>query len=394
MRLLRILGLAALLGLVGCFESDLSVGTVSEQGFVLSDRARFDSKIVLRAAPGKYGPMFLETYGLVGADSTGTTYQFGGLFPYGLINPSTSWIDSELWVDYLVGSPTLVFWDLRSLFHATEYGAENWLDLDLCEDLPKSVFETAKANGQNPVEHHPLLRVGRFIFATAQNPGFGHMSVSRSGLALVRMGDLSSQVGGCSRFEEADAALAAKWIDLPPYNFNPGDASQIMGRITSVVESDFGIYVSYWLQGAPETPNMYRYYLASIDTAGTPRILDSSTTTYYTDLFRSGSRAIAINDRSDLFELTSSDAHPTPLPYKWSPTTYPACRAIEARCVLTASDRLYVMDSMTFEVRALDATGLEGNQITGVVQYKDTVYVSTLSGVFTKPVARFFDPAK
>ncbi|WP_375447847.1 hypothetical protein [uncultured Fibrella sp.] len=42
----------------------------------------------------------------------------------------------------------------------------------------------------------------------------------------------------------------------------------------------------------------------------------------------------------------------------------------------------------------LDNTGLYGNQITSVATFRNTVYVSTLSGVFTKPVRTFLTPKK
>lgn len=395
MRLLKILGLSSLLGLVGCFDSTASVGSSSSPGFVLSHRYLFDAKIVLRSAEGRWGPMFLMTHGLSIRDSSGDRYRIGGLFPYGVVETNTPWIDMDLWVDYQAGMPRLDFWDLRSPYQAAARGTTNWIDLDQCADLPKSVFQTAKATGQNPVEHHPLLRVGRFVFATAQNPGFGVMSVSRPGIALVRMGDIATRVGDCSRFEESDAALAAKWIDLPPYKFDPGDTTRISGRITSVVEADFGVYVSYWLQGAPETPNSYRYYLTSIDTSGNARILDSSLAKPFNSLFRAGRRILAIRERQDLFELnTAASAPPQPLQRTWKGLAHPPCRDIEGRCVLATADHLYLMDSSTFDLQELDTKGLETNQITGVVHDQDTVYVSTLSGVFTKPLARFFEPVK
>jgi len=43
----------------------------------------------------------------------------------------------------------------------------------------------------------------------------------------------------------------------------------------------------------------------------------------------------------------------------------------------------------TFSTVELDNTGLYGNRITSVAQFRNTVYVSTLSGVFTKPVRTF-----
>ncbi|MBO0933465.1 hypothetical protein [Fibrella aquatilis] len=42
----------------------------------------------------------------------------------------------------------------------------------------------------------------------------------------------------------------------------------------------------------------------------------------------------------------------------------------------------------------LDRNGLEGNQITSIAQFRNTVYVSTLSGIFTKPARTFLTPKK
>ncbi|MEZ0539409.1 hypothetical protein [Fibrella arboris] len=42
----------------------------------------------------------------------------------------------------------------------------------------------------------------------------------------------------------------------------------------------------------------------------------------------------------------------------------------------------------------LDNTGLYGNKITSVAQFRNTIYVSTLSGVFTKPVRTFLTPKR
>lgn len=395
MRSLKFLAISSILCLSGCLDSTSSVASAPSPGFVLSPRYLFDAKIVLRAAEGRWGPMFLMTHGLSIHDSSGALHQFGGLFPYGMVNTGTPWIDKELFVDYQTGRPTLSFWDLRTPFKAASLGTTNWIELDQCEDLPKSVFQTAKENGQNPTEHHPLLRVGRFVFATAQNPGYGRMSVSRTGVALIRMGDLSKKVGECSRFEETDEGLAAKWIDLPPYKFDTGDTTKIMGRILSAVESDFGIYLTYWLDDTPANPNLYRYYLASIDTAGVARVLDSSLLKPITQLIRVGGRILALGQENSVFELNPrSNSAPVPLARLWKIWAFPRCYDVEGRCVLSSSDKLYLFDTSSFETRSIDATGLETNVITGVVSHQDTVYVSTLSGVFTKPVSRFFDPAK
>lgn len=48
----------------------------------------------------------------------------------------------------------------------------------------------------------------------------------------------------------------------------------------------------------------------------------------------------------------------------------------------------------TLSAVELDNTGLYGNKITSVAKFRNTVYVSTLSGVFTKPVRTFLMPKK
>lgn len=393
MRLVKFLAISSILGLSGCLDSTSSAASTPSPGFVLSQRYLFDAKIVLRAAEGRWGPMFLMTGGLNVADSTGTTYELGGTFPYGSVDAATPWIDKDLWVDYDAGMPRLAFWDLRSPFQAAAWGVTNWVDLDRCEDLPKSVFQAAKDSGVNPVEHQSILRVGRFAFVPVQNYR-GHLTISRPGIALVRMGDISQRTSTCSKFDDANAVLAAKWIDLHPYRFDLTDSTRIQGKFLSAVESESGIYLSYWTQGDSITPDKQRTYLAFLDTTGNMRILDSSTTSYYAKLFRFGQKTWAIRDGGEISELPSPTASPIKKNMTWKGFAAPPCRDIQGRCVLHAEDLLYTLDTATFAIKPLDASGLGGNQITGVVQHKDTVYVSTLSGVFTKPVSRFFDPPK
>ncbi len=45
-------------------------------------------------------------------------------------------------------------------------------------------------------------------------------------------------------------------------------------------------------------------------------------------------------------------------------------------------------------ITELDNTGLAGNSITSVAAFRNTVYVSTLSGVFAKPIRTFLNPLK
>lgn len=393
MRFVKFLAFATILGLSGCLDSTSSVASTPSPGFVLSQRYLFGDKIVLRAASGNSGPMFLMTGGLNVADSTGTTYELGGTFPYGAVDAATPWIDADLWIDYQVREPRISFWDLSNPFRSAAYGAANWLDLSQCPDLPKSVFQAAKDSGVNPVEHQSILRVGRFVFLPVQNY-WGLRSISRPGIALVRMGDISQQTSICSKYDDANAALASKWIDLHPYRFDVTDSARIQGKFLSAVQSESGIYLSYWTQGDSISPDKDRTYLAFLDTTGNMRILDSSTTSYYAKLFTFGKKTWAIRDGGEISELPSPTASPIKKNATWNGLAAPPCRDIQGQCVLHAADLLYTLDTATFAIKSIDASGLGGNQITGVVQHKDTVYVSTLSGVFTKPVSRFFETAK
>ena len=64
--------------------------------------------------------------------------------------------------------------------------------------------------------------------------------------------------------------------------------------------------------------------------------------------------------------------------------------------IVTAMDVLAVMDievsgtDITYRLRELENTGMEGNLITTLMSWQGKVYAGTLSGLFTKPIEDFF----
>lgn len=390
---LRLLPLLATVLLSGCFESASSASPEVSSGFVPSPSFQFDSKIVLRSEPGRFGPMFLETYWLDMKVSSGSRTQIGGNFPFGAVDASTPWIDSDLWIDYRVGTPTIEFWNLDAVSDGVASPMPGILQLEECGTVPPTVFKAAKDSGVNPIEHQRILRVGRYAFLLAQNFA-GYKTISRPGIALVKMGSSMTTANGCTGFDQAGSAFGVKWLDLHPYESGLGDSGSYRGKFLAATESDSGIFLSYWTQGDSATPDRFRMYLAFVDTAGRSRILDSSTTSFYAALFRQGNRIWAVDDGSRVYNIPEAGGRPLPRSGTWSLSIAAQCNIVQGRCVLSSMDRLYSLDTSNFVLQPLSNTGLAGNTITGVVQSKDTVYVSTLSGVFTKPVSRFFDPAK
>lgn len=71
-------------------------------------------------------------------------------------------------------------------------------------------------------------------------------------------------------------------------------------------------------------------------------------------------------------------------------------RTVQNQLIATYNSQLFrlTITPTTLTSVELDNTGLEGNRITSVAQFRNTVYVSTLSGVFTKPVRTFLTPKK
>ncbi|MBI3234037.1 MAG: hypothetical protein HYZ42_08345 [Bacteroidetes bacterium] len=60
------------------------------------------------------------------------------------------------------------------------------------------------------------------------------------------------------------------------------------------------------------------------------------------------------------------------------------------------TDKLYTVsiNLSGYSLRELDNDGLEGNQITSVSEFMDSIYVSTTTGVFIRPKSSFFNPKK
>ncbi|RYF70945.1 MAG: hypothetical protein EOO39_14815 [Cytophagaceae bacterium] len=71
-------------------------------------------------------------------------------------------------------------------------------------------------------------------------------------------------------------------------------------------------------------------------------------------------------------------------------------KTVNNQLIATYNSQLFqlTITPTTLSTVELDNTGLYGNKITSVAQFRNTVYVSTLSGVFTKPVRTFLTPKK
>ncbi len=71
-------------------------------------------------------------------------------------------------------------------------------------------------------------------------------------------------------------------------------------------------------------------------------------------------------------------------------------KTVNNQLIATYNSQLFQLTftPTTLSTVELDNTGLYGNKITSVARYRNTVYVSTLSGVFTKPVRTFLTPKK
>ncbi|MEZ0484804.1 hypothetical protein [Fibrella aquatica] len=81
------------------------------------------------------------------------------------------------------------------------------------------------------------------------------------------------------------------------------------------------------------------------------------------------------------------------LPNEYRFLTY---KTVGDQLIATYNGQLFqlIITPTTLSVVELDNTGLYGNKITSVAQFRNTVYVSTLSGVFTKPVRTFLTQKK
>lgn len=71
-------------------------------------------------------------------------------------------------------------------------------------------------------------------------------------------------------------------------------------------------------------------------------------------------------------------------------------KTVNNQLIATYNSQLFqlTITPTTLSTIELDNTGLYGNKITSVAKFRNTVYVSTLSGVFTKPVRTFLTPKK
>lgn len=271
----------------------------------------------------------------------------------------------------------------------------------------------------NPVGYGAILRSSRYAFFNIES--------LNGGLLLVRMATspgihLVPNKGGYADCKDLDSgatedAFATKWIPLHRATTSPSNIQITTVRSATSINAgafvyyDLFVYIGYGdslNKGAKGT--LSGQFLSFIDTLGNETILDSSvriqdstskiiaqTSTRYNYINLTTFQDIAYaftNEGLVRLGVVPSDIH-----YQGriqsAPTAYfPKCYEVNGMCVLIGLDSLWALDPTTAREMPLDNQGLKTNKITGVVQHKDTVYVSTLSGVFTKPVSRFFEPAK
>ena len=71
-----------------------------------------------------------------------------------------------------------------------------------------------------------------------------------------------------------------------------------------------------------------------------------------------------------------------------------SCKQVGNQLIAYLNSQLFQLNITPTMLTAieLDNTGLEDNQITSIAQFRNTAYISTMSGVFTKPVRTFLMP--
>ncbi|MBO0951605.1 hypothetical protein [Fibrella forsythiae] len=97
---------------------------------------------------------------------------------------------------------------------------------------------------------------------------------------------------------------------------------------------------------------------------------------------------VASTDQGNTWQTIATD-----LPTNYSLLSY---KQVQNQVIGVYNSQLFqlTITPTTLSTTELDNTGLYGNKITSVATYRNTVYVSTLSGVFTKPVRTFLTPKK
>jgi|GEM_PF-4044017 len=393
MRRVPILCLATLLA-SGCWDSGTgSKTTDSGASFQPWAGLGYTNKVVLLSAPGRSGPEFLTVQEALffnqdsGVSSLRLQPDGNPLAAYDLDRRiEIPWLDSELLIDSRHATSTVSFLFLnRTPRSVNEKGILTTLDLTKCPDLSAHSF-AGPAGSTNSIS--AIVRSGRYTFLIDTGTRRG------TGVALLRTEPISDfnldvPAAGCHAFDiqsSADA-FAAKWVQLL-------DTSAFGSLVVSnAVATDAGIYIL--VTGYPPDSSLGSAisYLAFLDTMGTKTVLDSSNSL--------GTFSSLVSHRGEVYALGTFGGV-TKLSYPtWTPAIIQSgnpgftsnCEEVQGRCILHTGEEILDFDPDVGTISPIALQGLAGNSITGVVQYRDTVYVSTLSGVFTKPLARFFDPA-
>jgi hypothetical protein len=345
-------------------------------------------KTVLQAAHGKNGPIFytlnnLSTVAPIPPDYGDIVHQAasGELF-----SPYRPWIDSEVRITLKKDAPRVDFIWFHPNPPQTIWDSD--VSLSLCPDLPDTLFRNPALANTNPALGGSALRVGRYLFLFSQVT-----DQKTRGVILLRRNALMDTAHfprpiheSCGSFSETNSDLSAKWIEL-------GQASIDTFKTTSAVATRSGIWLLY------STFLSSNQRLAFVDTFGVKTVVDSQSFGipahfYYFRLLGFQGRAWALANEG-LVTLPSTPITPSTVqPLFLYDFLASPCAEVAGKCIQYHGSELRSLDLTEYKQINLDNTGIQDAWITGVVQYKDTVYVGTLSGVFTKPVARFFDPAK
>lgn len=404
MRSLKFLVFFAFLSLAACFDSTTESQSATDSPsltFRLWSPMNGLNNVVLQAARGEKGPIFRTIAGLQYLTSDGqflmgsntnptedlTSDDFDQAIYGNLFSSNRYWIDSQVSIHLEPTSSRVDFiWSHPSPPQSIWSSS---LDFSLCPDLPSELFLAPVAANSNPGAGGSIIRVGRYVYLFSQMNG-----QKAQGVILLRRNTMMDTAHfpraaneSCGSFSETKSDLSSKWIDLD-------ENSKNAFKTISAVPTASGIWL-YYTSPLPSSANR----LAFIDTLGTKTIVDSSSPGnpgkfIYFGLIGFQGRAWAwVNE--GLVNLTSSSSKPsTTTPLFLSDVLKSKCAEISGKCVLYQRSQLQFLDFNDNAAVMLDNVGLQDAVITGVVQHQDTVYVSTLSGVFTKPVSRFFEPAK
>lgn len=407
-KLLRFFLVTALLALSGCFEESSSPSAPVVPSFTEFQPAMSMDKVALDAYPGDTAPIFLTMRGLLTGVPGFQTTILGTSNTLGLQNRfvpwpdwntghQKPWVDSEVWVDGLTDQPVISFRWLRDASFTT-------LPLRQCQDLPTWLVAEALEDRKNFLGGGATHRSGKFIFAFAGGLGedAGYI-VMRVDPRLVGPG-----IAECSSPGVKDQlfTIPTRWVPLNT-GLAPGLRAYETTHLSSIPVAG-GILAHYrqmifdTTQGIPGTSVADVSRLSFIDTNGVETVLDSSnnmagvnTRFDYVKLFnfrgesyvgaRQGLVGIDVAARSVQMVRTGTLFQPP-----FHNLNYGTAE-VQDKLIIFGYHEIVASDMTAWTVQHLSLAGLDSNFITGVVQNGDSVYVSTLSGIFIKPVAKFFE---